>query len=138
MVDVFGLRNGINPVKGFQELNYSDLTPQMNLSDDIKNANFRTPSKGVFIPLEKTTRELEQTCYRSTLKQVLPAKGLAEAVTYGRVERPKNDYIQVSQGFARHQHKGLAYDACKPLDDPIMPIAGSFNQDLVNVLGNLK
>ncbi len=42
------------------------------------------------------------------------------------------------QGYARHQQKGLAYDANKPIDLPIMPISGYFNPDLVNTFGNLK
>ena len=43
-----------------------------------------------------------------------------------------------NQGYARHQQLGLASDADKPIDLPIMPIAGFYNPDMVNTFGNLK
>ena len=72
------------------------------------------------------------------MEMVLPAKGLKELVTYGRPERPKNDYIQAPSGYARNQEKGLQYDPKHPIDGPITPIAGFYDPDMLNVLGGLK
>ena len=93
---------------------------------------------GVDTPVGKLPTEFNDTIFRSTLKQVLPVKGQPEAVTYGRPESEKNGYMYPQQGYARHQQIGLATDVNKPMDLPIMPIAGFYDPDMVNVLGNLK
>ena len=71
------------------------------------------------------------------MKQVLPLKAEAGGVIYGRNELPKNDYMYVNQGYARGQPLGLATDHNKPMNTPIMPIAGFYDPDMVNVLGGL-
>lgn len=133
-----GLYAGIKPNKGASEFSYSDYTPKMNMFEGIKNNNVRNPTPGYFTPVDKLPTEFNDTIFRSTLKQVLPVKGQPEAVTYGRPESEKNGWQYVNQGYARHQSLGLASDADKPMDLPIMPIAGFFNQDMVNTFGNLK
>ena len=132
-----GLYAGIKPNKGATEFSYFDYEPKMNMFEGIKNNNVRNPTPGYFTPVGKLPTEFDDTIFRSTLKQVLPVKGQPEAVTYGRPETEKNGWMYPNQGYARHQQLGLACDSDKPIDLPIMPIAGSFNQDLVNVLGNL-
>jgi len=136
MVDAIGMYAGIKPFKNAREPNYSDMNPAMNMFVE-KNNMVRNHMPGYFTVPSKTQPEFNDTLFRSTLKQVLPVKGQPDAVRYGRVELPKNDYMYPSQGYARHQKLGLATDNNKPIDRPIMPLAGFYNPDMVNVLGNL-
>jgi hypothetical protein len=136
MVDAVGLYAGIKPFKNAREPNFSDMNPAMNMFVE-KNNMVRNHMPGYFTVPSKTQPEFNDTLFRSTLKQVLPVKGQPDAVRYGRVELPKNDYMYPSQGYARHQKLGLATDHDKPIDRPIMPISGFYNPDMVNVLGNL-
>ena len=136
MVDAIGIYAGIKPLKNAREPNFSDMNPAMNMFVE-KNNMVRNHMPGYFTVPSKTQPEFNDTLFRSTLKQVLPVKGQPDAVRYGRVELPKNDYMYPSQGYARHQKLGLATDHDKPIDIPIMPLAGFFNPDMVNVLGNL-
>jgi len=136
MVDAIGMYAGIKPLKNAREPNYSDMNPAMNMFVE-KNNMVRNHMPGYFTVPSKTQPEFNDTLFRSTLKQVLPVKGDINSVRYGRVELPKNDYAYPSQGYARGQKLGLATDHNKPIDRPIMPIAGFYNPDMVNVLGNL-
>ena len=136
MVDAIGIYAGIKPLKNAREPNFSDMNPAMNMFVE-KNNMVRNHMPGYFTVPSKTQPEFNDTLFRSTLKQVLPVKGQPDAVRYGRVELPKNDYMYPQQGYARHQPLGLATDHDKPMDRPIMPLAGFYNPDMVNVLGNL-
>lgn len=139
MVDAIGLYAGIKPVKGATEFSYSDYSPPMNMwRENVINNQVRNHMPGYFTPVGKLPSEFNDTIFRSTLKQVLPVKGQPEAVTYGRPETEKNGWMYPNQGYARKQPLGLASDADKPIDLPVMPIAGFYNQDMVNVFGNLK
>jgi hypothetical protein len=134
-----GLYAGIKPNKGAVEFSYFDYSPSMNMwRENVLNNQVRNHMPGYFTPVGKLPTEFNDTIFRSTLKQVLPVKGQPEAVTYGRPETEKNGWMYPNQGYARKQQLGLASDSDKPMDLPIAPISGFFNQDLVNVLGNLK
>jgi hypothetical protein len=106
--------------------------------ENVINNQVRNHAPGYFTPVGKLPSEFNDTIFRSTLKQVLPVKGQPEAVTYGRPETEKNGWMYPNQGYARKQPLGLASDADKPMDLPIMPIAGFYNPDMVNTFGNLK
>lgn len=75
---------------------------------------------------------------------VKPCKGIASVglVSGSRTLRkpaiPYEGGIYPAQGYARHQHPGLAYLAEKPLTLPLMPIADSFNAGLTSTLGQPK
>jgi hypothetical protein len=139
MVDAVGLYAGIKPNKNAKEFSYFDYSPaHASMYEGIGLNNVRNPTPGYFTPIGKLPTEFNDTIFRSTLKQVLPVKGQPEAVIYGRPESEKNGWQYVNQGFARHQPLGLATDADKPMDLPIMPIAGFYNPDMVNTFGNLK
>jgi len=129
---------GIKPNKGAREFSYFDYEPKTNMFEGIKNNNVRNPTPGYFTPVGKLPTEFNDTIFRSTLKQVLPVKGQPEAVRYVRPESEKNGWMYPNQGYARHQPLGLASDPDKPMDGPIMPISGFYDQDMVNVFGNLK
>ena len=136
MTDSNGLYAGIKPLKNAREPNFSDMNPAMAMNVE-KNNMVRNHTPGYFTPPSKTQPEFNDTLFRSTLKQVLPVKGQPDAVRYGRVELPKNDYMYPQQGYARGQPLGLATDHHKPMNLSIMPLAGFYNPDMVNVLGNL-
>jgi len=139
MVDAVGLYAGIKPNKGAREFSYFDYEPRTNMwREDVMNNQVRNHAPGYYTPIGKLPSEFNDTIFRSTLKQVLPVKGQPEAVTYGRPETEKNGWMYPNQGYARHQQLGLASDADKPIDLPIMPIAGFYNPDMVNTFGNLK
>lgn len=136
MTDSNGLYAGIKPFKNAREPNFTDMNPAMNMFVE-KNNMVRNHTPGYFTPPSKTPPEFNDTLFRSTLKQVLPVKGDINSVRYGRVELPKNDYAYPQQGYARGQPLGLATDHDKPMDRPVMPLAGYFDPNMVNVLGNL-
>lgn len=136
MVDSIGLYAGINPLKNAREPNHQDMNPAMSQFVS-KNNNVRNHVPGYFSPPSKTPSEFNDTIFRSTLKQVLPLKAEAGGVIYGKPELPANDWMYVNQGYARGQPLGLATDHNKPMDKPIMPIAGFYNADMLNVLGGL-
>ena len=136
MTDSNGLYAGIKPFKNAREPNFSEMTPPQSLFLE-KNNMVRNHTPGYFTPPSKTPTEFNDTIFRSTLKQVLPVKGDDNAVRYGRVESDLNSDMYPAQGYARGQKLGLASDADKPIDLPVMPIAGFFNPEMVNVLGNL-
>jgi hypothetical protein len=139
MVDAIGLYAGIKPDKNAKEFSYSDYEPAMNMwRENVVNNQVRNHAPGYYDVVGKLPSEFNDTIFRSTQKQVLPVKGEPEAVRYGRPELEKNGWQYVNQGFARHQPIGLATDANKPMDLPIMPIAGFYNPDMVNTFGNLK
>lgn len=136
MVDVVGMTAGIRPLKNASEFGYSDYSPSMAQFDDKLN-QLRKPAPGYNTPPSKTPREMEFTMYRSTLNQVLPQKGEPEAVRFGKPTSDLNSHMYPHTGYARHQNVGLAFTQ-KPIDGPIMPIAGFYEPDMLNVLGNLK
>ena len=136
MVDTVGLFAGIRPFKNAKEFGYSDYSPSMSQFDD-KNNNVRNVAPGYFTPPSKTPREMEFTMYRSTLKQVLPIKGEPESIRFGKPMSDLNSHMYPHTGYARHQNVGLAYTQ-KPIDGPIMPIAGFYDPNMLNTLGSLK
>ena len=48
---------------------------------------------------------------------------------------PQEEGMVPATGIARRQIRGLAYDPRKPIDGPIMPLAGYYNAGMNNVLG---
>lgn len=136
MTDAVGLFAGIRPFKNASEFGYTDYSPSMAQFDD-KNNNVRNVAPGYNTPPSKTPREMEYTMYRSTLQQVLPQKGEPESVKFGKPMSDLNSHMYPHTGYARHQNVGLAFTQ-KPINGPIMPIAGFYDPDMLNVLGNLK
>ncbi len=137
-MDSIGTYAGIKPIKNAKQANISQLTPQQSQFEGVKLNNVRNIAPGLYTPLEKTQPEFNDTIFRTTLAQVLPAKGEPQAIVFGRPELPKNDFMYPQQGYARGQMMGLASDADKPMNGKVLPIAGSYDQDVVNVLGGLK
>lgn len=73
---------------------------------------------------------------------VNPCKGVSSVGFAGGcnrvLRRPNIPYqggLYPQQGFARSQHKGLAFLVEKPINQPLMPQADSFNAGLNSTLG---
>ena len=79
------------------------------------------------------------------VRGVMPCKGASSVGGVGGasyiLRRPAIPYqggMYPSQGYARSQQKGLAYLVGKPINQPLMPIADSFNAGLTSRLGQPK
>ena len=129
---------GIQPKEGQLEQNYSQILPPAMCSvENIVNNNVDGEPVGYFDYLDKPPTAGVAGIPRSTLKQVLPLVGESDSVVFGIVSLPKNDYMQTNTGYARGQPRGLASDALKPNTGVVMPIAGFYDANQLNVLGNL-
>ena len=87
--------------------------------------------------LSELNNSLSNILNIDTLRGVLHKKGQDEAIRYGRPETSLTEGMYPKQGYARFQPKGLATNHNKPMDGPIMPIAGFYDPDMPNVLGGL-
>jgi len=74
---------------------------------------------------------------QSGVRGVKPCKGAASVGGVWGVERvlrrpaiPYQGGLYPHQGYARDQKKGLAYNPEKPINQPLMPLADSFNAGL--------
>ena len=70
----------------------------------------------------------------SSRRAVLPCKGTTHHVLR-RPALPSAGGMVAPSGIGRHQHKGLAYSAEKPIDRPIMPLSDPFASGMNNKLG---
>jgi hypothetical protein len=137
MVDVIGLYSGIRPFSNSKESTYFDLATSAGQFKS-KNNEIREPAQRIYDLVGKTPTEFNNILNIDTLRGVLPLKGEPEAVRYGRPVRSLTEHMYPKTGYARFQPKGLATNHNKPMDGPIMPIAGFYNPDAPNVLGGLK
>lgn len=138
MTDTVGLYAGIRPIKNASEYGYFDMNVGGTSFAGNNAPTMRNIAPGYFTPPPKPQREFNDVIFRSTLAQVLPLVGRNDTVRFGKCESDKNAYMYPSQGYARGQQKGLAYDADKPIDGNVMPITGFYNINQTNVLGGLK
>lgn len=130
---------GIQPKEGQLEQNYTQiLPPVMGSADNIMNNNVDGEPAGYFDYLNKPPTAGVAGLPRSTLKQVLPLVGESDSVIFGVVPQPKNNYMHPNTGYARGQPRGLASDALKTNTGMIMPIAGFYDPNQLNTLGNLQ
>ena len=105
---------------------------------NISSNNVRNPNKNINMPISKVPDILNDITGRDPSKMVLPAKGNVESIRFGRVDSSLTGGMQTSTGYARKQQKGLATLKDLPMDGQILPIAGFFDVNQNNVLGNLK
>ena len=127
----------LNGAFGAQEGNYSEYFPRQATNEfDIRNNNIRNPSEGIGDRLT-FPRDLNDTVSaRNSVKQLLNLD-FNPANKFSRVEASKTAGMYPQQGFARSQPLGLAFDPEHPLNLPIMPIAGFYDLNQKNTLGNL-
>ncbi len=76
------------------------------------------------------------------VRGVMPCKGLTSVGFAGgatrTLRRPNVPYqggLYPHQGYARGQMKGLAYQVEKPINQPLLPLADSFNAGMNSRLG---
>ena len=76
------------------------------------------------------------------IRGVMPCKGATSVGFAGgssrTLRRPAIPYqggLYIHQGYARGQQKGLAYQVEKPINQPLLPLADSFNAALNSRLG---
>ena len=123
---------------GSSEVTYSDYTPRQATNElNLKNNNVRDAIEGLRDPIGKPPRDLnDSVSARNSSKQVLnydydPSR------KFSRPEASKTAGMYPQQGFARNQPMGLAFDPQHPLNEKIMPIAGFYDTNKVNIFGNL-
>ena len=128
--------SGIRPFEGAEEPTYFTMHTG-GLGFEPKNNNVRDPAPGMHVPLRQAVSQFTPILQTKSLHGVLHCKGQPEAIKYGRTDASHTGGMYPHQGYARHQLAGLATDFDKPMTTAIMPLAGFFNQDALNVLGNL-
>lgn len=123
---------------GSSEVTYSDYTPRQATNElNLKNNNVRDAIEGLRDPIGKPPRDLnDSVSARNSSKQLLnydydPSR------RFSRPEASKTAGMYPQQGYARNQPMGLAFDPQHPLNEKIMPIAGFYDTNKVNIFGNL-
>ena len=117
--------------------NYSTITPQMSFPMEHQAPLDNGVANGINTPVGKLPTEFNDTIFRSTTKQVLPLVGIPDAVLFADGGQSLTAYMYPVQGYARGQDKGLATDPNKPMDGRVMPLAGFYNPNELNVLGSV-
>ena len=133
-----------NGLKGNRDVNVKDQLPEFGFTNNgltkpaLKLNWTRTNN------LENMT-SLRQSVLLSNqggVRGVMPCKGVITAGFAGgatrTIRRPAIPYqggLYPQQGYARGQKKGLAFQVEKPLNQPLMPLADSFNAGLNSTLG---
>ncbi len=136
-MDVAGYRAGI-PERETKEPTYFSLSTSSSATQPIR-VNEVLQRKQYFTPLKPPLPiKNDATGFPNPMRRVLPCKGEKEGVKYGKHERDLNAWQYPQTGYARGQKRGLATDFDKPMNKPIMPIPGFYNQDVKNALGGLK
>jgi hypothetical protein len=136
MVDVIGMYSGIRPFKGAREPTYLTMDTG-GMGFEPKTNNVRDPAPGMYTRISKPPDQFTPNLQTKSMHGVLHCKGQPEAVKYGRHESSLTACMYPHQGYARHQPLGLATDFDKPMNGPVMPLAGFYNPDASNVLGGL-
>lgn len=138
MIDPTGMYSGIRPKENvippnFFTMSAGSAAPESHQINNVKPSYGKPFGK---LPMDDLLSQA--TGFPNLMRSVLPCKGEAEGVKFGRFERDKTAFMYPPTGYARNQPVGLAYDFDKPMNTPIMPLAGYYNQDMVNTLGGLK
>ena len=138
MVDAIGMYSGIRPSKGAGEPTFFALVPSGGATYEHKNNPVRDVASGLRERMEKHADQFTPILQTKSLHGVLNSKGEPEARRSEVAGKSLTAGIMPSTGYARHQAKGLATDKDKPMRRPLMPIAGFYDQDQVNTLGQVK
>ena len=126
-----------NGLKGKRDANVIGESPTFGYS----NNGFNEPT--IRLNYERTTRLENWNNMRGSvlngndggISGVAPCKGNPNTLLNGSrvLRRPNISYmggLYPHTGYARNQPKGLAYDPQKPINNPLMPLADSFNAGL--------
>ena len=123
---------------GSSEVNYSEYNPRQSTNElNLKNNNVRDAIEGLGDPIGKLPRDLNDTVSaRNSTKQEINY-AFNPSHQFSRPEASKTAGMYPQQGYARNQPLGLAFDPAHPLNEKILPIAGYYDINKVNVFGNL-
>ena len=124
--------DGVREIPNFGMTNGGLTKPSLKLNW-YKTSNLESPG-----PLKQSVLLTNQGGARG----VMPCKGAASVGSVWGVQRvlrrpniPYQGGMYPSQGFARNQPKGLASNAQRNMNGPLLPLADSFNAGLISTLG---
>ena len=132
-----GLYAGMIPLAGQLEQNYSDLTPLRGAALDPYQDNLNPIGEGMRDRMPKLPSELTPVVLRNLAEQQRPLIPEPDGLIVGKKDSSLTAGIQPPTGYARNQKKGMVFTSKYPIDAPIMPIAGFYDINRLNVLGNL-
>ena len=132
-----GLYSGMVPIAGQLEQNFSDMTPLRGSTLDPYQDNLTEIGAGMRDKMEKLPSELTPVVLRNLAEQQRPLIPEPDGLIVGKKDSSLTEGIQAPTGFARNQKKGMVFSSRFPIDAPIMPIAGYYDINRLNVLGNL-
>ena len=136
MADIIGMYSGIRPYRGAEEPDVFTLFPG-GMGFAPKNNNVRDPATGMYVPRTKHPDQFTPILQTKSMHGVLYCKGEPESIKFARQGSSLTAGMYPNTGYARHQPLGLATDFDKPMNKPVMPTAGFFNPDELNVLGQV-
>ena len=132
-----GVYAGMIPIQGQLEQNYSDITPLRGAALDPYQDNLNPIGEGMRDKMEKLPSELTPVVLRNLAEQQRPLIPEPDGLIVGKKDSSLTAGIQPPSGYARNQNKGMVFTSRFPTDAPIMPIAGFYDINRLNVLGNL-
>ena len=131
-----GLYAGIRPKAGLTPPLPYDL--QLFGGEESLNAPTEGASDGMRVMLPLPIKILPAAIQQNHMRIVLPCKGNADNVRYIKSVPSMMGGIYPQTGIGRHQPAGLATQADKPMNLPLMPLANTFYPALNNTLGQPK
>jgi len=132
-----GVYAGMIPIENQLEQNYSDLTPLRGSALDPYQDNLNAIGNGMRDRMPKLPSELTPVVLRNLAEQQRPLIPEPDGLIVGKKDSSLTEGVQAPTGFARNQKKGMVFTSRFPIDAPIMPIAGYYDINRLNVLGNL-
>jgi hypothetical protein len=132
-----GVYAGMIPIQGQLEPIYSDITPLMGSSLDPYQDNLNPIGNGMRDRMPKLPSELTPVVLRNMAEQQRPLIPEPDGLIIGKKDSSLTEGMQPPSGYARNQKKGMVFTSRFPIDAPIMPIAGFYDINRLNVLGNL-
>jgi hypothetical protein len=132
-----GIYAGLVPIAGQLEQNFSDMTPLRGSALDPYQDNLTEVGAGMRDRMPKLPSELTPVVLRNLAEQQRPLIPEPDGLIMGKKETSLTGGMMPPTGYARNQKKGLVYTSRFPIDAPIMPIAGFYDTNRLNVLGNL-
>jgi hypothetical protein len=130
-----GMYAGLVPIAGQLEQSFSDLTPLRGSALDPYQDNLTEVGAGMRDAMGKQIAKPVEL--RNLAEQQRPLIPEPDGLIMGKKETSLTGGMMPPTGYARNQKKGLVYTSRFPIDRPIMPIAGFYDINRLNVLGNL-
>jgi hypothetical protein len=132
-----GLYSGMVPIAGQLEQNFSDMTPLRGAALDPYQDNLNPIGNGMRDRMPKLPSELTPVVLRNLAEQQRPLIPEPDGLIVGKKDSSLTEGMQPPSGYARNQKKGMVFTSRFPIDESIMPIAGFYDINRLNVLGNL-